>query len=48
MGSLPLWARIAALAPGAANAALHIPVLEASGHRVEVPPARWRAPGPAL
>ncbi|WP_149258279.1 FAD-binding and (Fe-S)-binding domain-containing protein [Actinomadura sp. K4S16] len=27
MGWLPLWARIAALAPGAANAALHAPVL---------------------
>ncbi|WP_021599271.1 FAD-binding and (Fe-S)-binding domain-containing protein [Actinomadura welshii] len=33
MGWLPLWARIAALAPGAANTALHLPVLAAIAKR---------------
>ncbi|TDD82722.1 FAD-binding oxidoreductase [Actinomadura darangshiensis] len=34
MGWLPLWARIAALAPGAANTALHIPGLDAVAKRI--------------
>ncbi|WP_433461416.1 FAD-binding and (Fe-S)-binding domain-containing protein [Spirillospora sp. CA-128828] len=34
MGWLPLWARIAALAPGAANAALHVPVLDGVAKRL--------------
>ncbi|MEU8803405.1 FAD-linked oxidase C-terminal domain-containing protein [Spirillospora sp. NPDC048819] len=34
MGWLPLWARIAAFAPGAANTALHLPVLGAAAKRL--------------